>query len=71
MLAGHDSRPGNGTLPTLRWQAGWRVLDEYQIRLPDDLAAGEYGLTIGLYNQQGDRLPDGADNIRLGTVRIE
>ena len=24
-------RPGGGSLPTPRWQPGWRVLDEYQI----------------------------------------
>ena len=25
VVAGHDSRPGEGSLPTTRWQAGWRV----------------------------------------------
>ncbi len=57
MLAGHDSRPGNGSLITAEWQAGWRVLDEYQIQLPADLPSGEYGLRIGLYQDDGSALP--------------
>ena len=44
VVAGRDSQPGNGSLPTDRWQAGWRLLDEYQIQLPADLPPGEYGL---------------------------
>ena len=37
VLASSDSRPGRGSLPTNRWQAGWRVIDEYQVSLPGDL----------------------------------
>ena len=35
VLAGRDSKPGNGSLMTTDWQADWRVLDEYQIQLPE------------------------------------
>ncbi len=71
LVAGHDSRPGDGSLPTNRWQIGWRILDEYQIQLPADLAAGEYDLEIGLYQTSGQRLPSNATGLRLGKVKIE
>gem|GEM_PF-7050090 len=71
VLAGYDSQPGNGSLPTSRWQAGWRILDEYQIELPADLPPDEYGLAIGFYGQGSLRLPIEADHIRLGNISIE
>jgi hypothetical protein len=71
VAAGHDSRPGNGSLPTTRWQAGWRVMDEYQIALPAELAPGAYHLEIGLYQANGARLPAGSAGIRLGEVILE
>ncbi len=70
-LAGHDSLPGAGSLPTRRWQAGWRILDEYQIPLPADLPAGEYGLRIGMYNAAGEHLPADGAAIHLGMVKVE
>ncbi|GIV76046.1 MAG: hypothetical protein KatS3mg050_0440 [Litorilinea sp.] len=71
VVAGHDSRPGAGSLPTVRWQRGWRILDEYQIPLPADLPAGDYGLRIGLYRPTGDRLPAEGAGAFLGTVSVE
>lgn len=71
LVAGHDSRPGAGSLPTPHWQPGWRILDEYQIPLPGELAAGTYRLEIGLYRPDGARLPADGSNIVLGEVRIE
>ncbi|MGL4650460.1 MAG: hypothetical protein ACRC1H_13715, partial [Caldilineaceae bacterium] len=68
-MAGKDALPGGGSLPTSRWQTGWRILDEYQILLPADLAPGVYDLAAGLYQADGSRLP--ADEpIRLGAVTI-
>lgn len=67
VVAGHDSRPGSGSLPTPRWQPGWRILDEYQIALPADLPPGEYGLRVGLYLADGSRLPATGPGIVLGT----
>lgn len=64
-LTGYDSRPGSGALPTPRWQPGWRVLDEYQIRLPDDLPAGRYALRIGLYDASSARLPSQGNGVQL------
>jgi hypothetical protein len=71
LLAGKDSPPGNGSLPTTRWQPGWRILDEYQMSLPADLPAGEYELEFGLYTADGDHLPMTGKPATLGVVTIE
>lgn len=79
-VAGQDGRPGGGSLPTGRWQAGWRILDEYQIALPGDLPPGVYTLAAGLYQPGGAgaqaRLPAPgpqatAEGVLLGEVIIE
>jgi hypothetical protein len=70
-VAGSDSPPGAGSLPTSRWQAGWRVLDEYQIALPADLVPGTYTLAVGLYQPAGARVPGSGPGILLGEVVIE
>jgi hypothetical protein len=74
-LAGKDDLPGGGSLPTSRWQAGWRILDEYQIPLPAELPPGEYALAAGLYSADGARAPAEGPiplgPISLGTVTIE
>ncbi|MEZ4679208.1 MAG: hypothetical protein R2932_33815 [Caldilineaceae bacterium] len=73
-VAGRDSRPGGGSLPTVRWQAGWRILDELQLVLPPDLPPGAYRLEIGLYPSPGIDLPTavaGYGPLALGTVQIE
>jgi hypothetical protein len=70
-VAGSDSRPGGGSLPTSRWQEGWRVLDEYQIALPGDLPSGTYTLAAGLYREDGPRLPADGPGVVLGDVVIE
>ncbi|MEZ4712558.1 MAG: glycosyltransferase family 39 protein [Caldilineaceae bacterium] len=70
-VAGHDSPPGAGTLPTTQWAAGWRILDEVQILLPTDLAEGEYLLRAGMYQQvNGDFVPLG-ETVDLDMVRID
>ncbi|MEZ4727964.1 MAG: glycosyltransferase family 39 protein [Caldilineaceae bacterium] len=71
LVAGHDSPPGAGSLPTAAWQAGWLVLDEYQLALPDDLPPGDYELAIGLYQPSGERLPTTEGGIALGKVYVE
>lgn len=71
LITGHDSRPGAGSLPTPRWQAGWQILDEYQLALPSDLAPGNYLLTVGLYQPNGEQLPATPGGLPLGEVEIE
>lgn len=70
LWAGKDSPPGNGSLPTGRWQPGWRIIDEYGIQLPADLPAGGYEIEVGLYQADGRRLPEVAEAIRLGAVQV-
>lgn len=70
-VAGADSHPGAGSLPASRWQPGWRILDEYQILLPENLAPGDYALAIGLYTAQGDRLPENGAELPIGEVSLE
>jgi hypothetical protein len=70
-VAGRDGPPGAGSLPTTRWQAGWRVMDEYQMAVPADLPAGTYMLAAGLYRpEDGRRLPATDVGIELGEVQI-
>jgi hypothetical protein len=71
VVAGFDSRPGAGSLPTDRWRPGWRVLDEYQVPLPSDLAPGDYTLRMGLYQPDGPRLPADEAGFELGSVTIQ
>ncbi len=70
VMAGHDSRPGADSLPTTRWQTGWRILDEYEVHLPDDLSPGEYDLEIGLYSDDSI-LPVADGALQLGSVVVE
>ena len=70
-ITGHDSRPGEGSLPTPRWQAGWQILDEYQLALPADLAPGNYLLAVGMYQPNGEQLPATPGGLPLGEVEIE
>lgn len=69
-VAGNDSRPGRASLPTTQWQAGWRVLDEVQILLPDDLAAGEYRIDAGMYQLANDEFLQLGEAVELGTIYI-
>jgi len=69
-VAGFDSRPGRGSLPTTKWQPGLRILDEYEIPLPAELAPGRYGLRSGLYRADGARLPAVGPGVELGEVQI-
>lgn len=70
LAAGHDAIPGAGSLPTQRWRSGWRIVDEYEIPLPDDLSAGTYGLQIGLYDGDAS-LPANGRGLTLGKVTVE
>jgi hypothetical protein len=74
--AGHDARPGDGSLPTTNWAPGDLILDEYQLILPADTPPGEYLIEIGWYDPAagGRRVemvnPTGQDHLTLGTVRV-
>jgi hypothetical protein len=74
--SGRDSRPGDGSATMPTWRPGDLVLDEYQIRVPEDAPAGTYTVEVGLYdlNAGGARAslaePVGADHVVLGQVTV-
>ncbi|MCB9155647.1 MAG: hypothetical protein H6645_00840 [Caldilineaceae bacterium] len=70
-VAGRDSQPGEGTLATTRWLADWHILDEVQILLPTDLAAGEYLLRAGMYQPVNDDFMQLGEAVDLGVVRVQ
>lgn len=75
LVAGWDSQPLGGYLPTGRWPEGEIITDVVRLPLPADLPAGEYTLVTGMYLLETmERLPnltETGDLIRLATVRID
>lgn len=58
LVAQHDSPPRNGALPTSTWFEREIVYDEHLLRLPPDLADGNYRVEAGLYVLESmERLP--------------
>jgi hypothetical protein len=70
--AQHDGEPQNGTFPTSFWDPGETILDEHTIAIPEDAAAGEYRVEVGVYRPRDNaRLPvQGSDFFLLGKVAI-
>jgi hypothetical protein len=69
LVAQHDGPPANGAHPTWTWQGGETIQDEHTVILDQDLPAGRYSLSVGMYdiltgvrlpafNSGGERLPD-------------
>jgi hypothetical protein len=44
-----DAWPVQGTRPTSGWRPGERLLDAYEIRVPDDAPPGDYEVEVGWY----------------------
>jgi hypothetical protein len=68
-----DREPRAGTAPTSAWVEGEYIVETHELRLPADLAAGQYRLVAGMYDSAtGVRLPITADRdfAILGTVTI-
>jgi hypothetical protein len=70
LWVGKDSTPGAGSLPTSRWQPGWRVIDEYAIPLPADLPPDAYEIHVGMYQPDGRSLPETGAGLPLGVIAI-
>ena len=51
-VAQHDSWPANGLLPTSQWRVDDYVQDHHPLALPGDLPAGEYRLSLVVYNNE-------------------
>lgn len=45
-----DQQPFSGSFPTQDWPANAQFRDEWELTLPDDLAAGDYEVRTGLYD---------------------
>jgi len=58
-IAGHDSFPANGQLPTHTWQRGWVYADAHDIALPSDLPPGRYAVVAGMYDYNMERVRAG------------
>jgi len=71
--AGADRQPCGGACPTSSWEAGERIVEQAQIRLPDDMPAGDYQIELGWYDLRDMgrlTLEDGADHLILGSVKV-
>lgn len=77
LWAEQDREPQDGNLPTTRWEVGKPVGDQYTLRLPPTMPAGDYQITIAVreagnyleaYDERGNQLGTEAT---LATVRIE
>jgi len=80
LVAQRDGPPVYGVRATPSWRAGEVIEDSYEIFLGEDLASGEYELSVGMYdaasmerlpayNASGERLPQ--DRIVLGSIHIQ
>lgn len=74
-----DNQPQAGRYPTTQWALRDRVVDRYELPLPEGAPPGQYRLLVGMYNlatgerlpaitQQGHHLPDNA--ILLATLTV-
>jgi hypothetical protein len=73
VIADADSPPFSGLFSTDRWQVGEVLRDRHILKIPNDLAPGNYAVEIGMYlPKTGARLPiDGAaDKIILTQVSV-
>lgn len=52
-----DRPPLHGFAATRLWQPGQQIVDDYAIKLPADLPAGQYDIQVGLYTLEQGRLP--------------
>ena len=74
-----DGRPAGYDYPTTRWQPGQEIFGRYPLPLPADAPAGDYTVTLAVYDEthpDGLDLRDAADNpagkrVRLGPLRVE
>lgn len=68
-LAQWDGLPGLNTARTSGWPVGEVFADHVLLRLPADVAPGEYRLLVGLYDPaSGERI--GGRAITVGTIKI-
>jgi hypothetical protein len=53
-----DARPGHDSYPTVLWQAGEVIVDDYRLVIPSDVTRNEYQIEVGMYIlKTGARVP--------------
>ncbi|HEX9075646.1 MAG TPA: hypothetical protein VF932_07685, partial [Anaerolineae bacterium] len=53
-----DARPGHDSYPTVLWQAGEVIVDDYRLVIPRDVPRNEYQIEVGMYIlKTGARVP--------------
>ena len=57
MAAQADHQPLGGDYPTSLWRRPCPVEDVYTLQLPDDLAAGDYDILLGMYDASQPNYP--------------
>ncbi len=77
--AQEDEQPGGGTYPTLQWHAGQIIVEQYNLKLPDEMPPGSYMYETGMYSlenskrvpltQNGTRLPN--DALTFGSFTLK
>jgi hypothetical protein len=80
VVSGHDGEPVDGARPTTGWVPGEFVADPHELSMPAELAPGEYGLELGLYDAGVPGMPRlpvldsqgrvEADHVILGPVEV-
>ena len=80
VVAQTDLQPQGGFAPTSQWTAGKPQIDRHGLILPDNLAAGDYTVRLGLYrsdNQsplrvtRGENLRPDEIGLNLATLKLE
>jgi len=74
LIAQADSQPRDNAYPTSAWAAGDVIPDDHILKLPADLAPGDYAIRVGLYlAPNGPRLPlksSAGDAFTLGVLQV-
>jgi len=72
VLRADDYVPQNWFAPTSAWVVGAPAVDQHALRLPEDLAAGSYTVTLRLYDPAGGVAVDTAQgqDVPLGQVVV-
>ena len=53
-----DARPGHDSYPTVLWQAGEVIVDDYRLVIPSDMTRNDYRIEVGMYTlKTGARVP--------------
>ncbi len=68
-----DSPPLRGLYPTDRWAFGETIRDRHTLKVPPDLAPGDYAIEIGMYRPpDGPRLAiNGSDKLVIARVKVK